>query len=1160
MSKSKIATITIVVIAITVFFAWLRTVIYTVPGLNKINPAVMTGIMMMIGVIGSAILTWVMLQKSSKEPPSGAAAAAAEAEAEATDVDSLLEEAVARLAESDVEKGAKLGSLPTVFLIGEGGSAKTTIMVRSGLEPDLLAGQVYEENSILPTPVGNLWFARRTVFAEAGGKLLSDASQWVKLVDKLQPGKLKSMFGAGSHAPRAAVVCVEAENLLVPGGEDALQTSARTLRARLIEVSQRLGINLPVYVLFSKADRIPFFMEYFANLNHEEATRVVGSMVPMVTSRQGVYAEEETARLGAIFERLFRSLCNARPEFLARERDPSQFPGVYEFPREFRKARVPLVRFLMELCKPSQLTTGPFLRGFYFSGVRPVVVNEVAPAAVRSEPQRSGGRLGATGMFRRGGEAQQTAAAPRIVGTRKVPQWMFLGHFFNDVVLDDRLAMGASAASSKANMPRRILLLAGAGLCILYSLALLISFNRNRGLESRVKQAAQGIASVEAPGANIASLDPLKRLETLRQSVATLSEYERDGAPWSYRWGLYVGSTLYPDARKVYFDDFKKLLLGQTQATLVGTMQSLPDTPGPEYGATYDTLKAYLITTSNHDKSTRAFLAPVLLNRWGANRNVDNERSQLAQKQFEFYSEELKYANPYSIENDAKAIEKARHYLAQFAGLERVYQAMLADAGRNNPPVNFNKRFPGSAEVLIDNQDVAGPFTKPGFAFMKASLKNPEKYFSGEQWVLGDQGAANIDRSTLGKQLADRYYSDYIKQWRAYMKAAAVVKYASLPDAAKKLNVLSGNQSPLLALFWLASQNTAVDDPNVATAFQPVQTVVPPASVDRYIAPPNQSYMNGLVTLQTSVESIAAQPQGNDAGAQATLTNATNARVATKQIAQAFRPDSEAHLDAITQKLMEDPITNVEALLRNLGPQELNAKGKAMCTPIKAIQGKYPFSPNSSTQAAIADVNAVFKKPDGIVWKFYDENLQKLLPKQGSQYVPASTGGVNLNPAFVAWFNQAASVSDFLYAGGSADPHITYLLKPAPAEGIKTVVLQLDGQAMTYSIDVPTPKQFMWQASGVHEAKASVKLGDTPLGWSNHEGLWSVFQFFGEAEKWTQVGNNSILEWVVRVGKDPALVNGKPLTVRFELDMGGGPPVFKSGYLSRLGCVAEVAK
>ena len=93
--------------------------------------------------------------------------------------------------------------------------------------------------------------------------------------------------------------------------------------------------------------------------------------------------------------------------------------------------------------------------------------------------------------------------------------------------------------------------------------------------------------------------------------------------------------------------------------------------------------------------------------------------------------------------------------------------------------------------------------------------------------------------------------------WRTYIKSASVVRYASLADASQKLTQLSGNQSPLLELFALASQNTAVDDPDVAQAFQPVQTVVPPGSTDQYILPPNQNYITALVTLQTSLEAIA---------------------------------------------------------------------------------------------------------------------------------------------------------------------------------------------------------------------------------------------------------------------------------------------------------------
>jgi hypothetical protein len=88
--------------------------------------------------------------------------------------------------------------------------------------------------------------------------------------------------------------------------------------------------------------------------------------------------------------------------------------------------------------------------------------------------------------------------------------------------------------------------------------------------------------------------------------------------------------------------------------------------------------------------------------------------------------------------------------------------------------------------------------------------------------------------------------------------------------------------------------------------------------------------MNALVTLQSSLDAIANRPgPPDDAAAAQTLQNASQAKVVTRQMAQTFRIDSEGHLDAGVQKLLEQPITYVEGMLRALGPAELNAKGSA---------------------------------------------------------------------------------------------------------------------------------------------------------------------------------------------------------------------------------------
>lgn len=1126
-------------------------------GLSGSKLTIFTLAMSLIALTAAAVA---IVFAHNKEKAEKAAKAPAEQEQDAgtDDISVLVREAESKLASS--QAGAKIGALPAVFIVGDTGVSKTSVMINSGLEAELLAGHVYQETSIVPTRGANIWYAKNAVFVEGAGSSVGETGAWGRIARRMQGGRLGTAVGKGGQAPRAALVMLDAESLFRQGAQEQLGATARTLRARLGEITQALGINLPVYVLFTKMDRVPFFLEYVRNLTNEEAAQVFGATLPLVENRQGVYGDQEAARCNEAFDTLFRSLANYRPPFLAREHEPPKLPGIYEFPREFRKLRAMAVQFMVDLCRPNQLGAGPFLRGFYFTGVRPVVVSEVAPVPSRQKPK---GDMAATGMFRADMVAQGgQPAQQQVVGSRRVPQWVFLPRLFNDLLLGDRAAMGASGSSTKVSLVRRVLFASAAALCLLYSLFLIVSFVRNRSLESTVKEAAQGIQTVEPGGVKLAGLDSLKRLETLRQSLATLTDYTRNGSPMSYHWGLYVGDELYPQVRKIYFDSFKKVMFGQTQNKLVDILRALPPTPdgGPEYGPTYDTLKAYLITTSHHDKSTREFLSPVLLNRWSAGQTVDAERVQLATRQFDFYADELKVENPYTSANDAAAIAQGRKYLNSFAGVERVYAAMLADAAKNSTPVNFNRQFPGSSETVVNAYEVAGPFTKKGWDFMRNSFKNPEKYFAGEQWVLGDQGAANIDRATLARQLADRYFADFIKQWRNYIKAGQVVKYKDIPDAAKKLNVLSGNTSTLLAMFSLASTNTAVDEPDVARAFQPVQAVVQP-NADRFVGPGNQMYMNALLTLQTSMDKAAGAQPLTEQIASATLNDATSAKVTTKQVAQSFRVDPEGRVDTMVQNLMTDPITYAEALLKRFGPDELNNKGKDLCAQYRRLSAKYPFNPSpNAPPASIAEVNSIFAKPEGAIWKFYNESLAKLLPKQGDRYVPAPAPNLTLTPAFVTFWNNAAAVSEMFYAGGTPDPHVNYSLKPIPAEGIRGLSLKLDGQSWSYSGGEAAPKQFTWQAAGNHGAQATVNLG-TDLGWSNKDGLWATWQFFSEAEGWQPAGNGWNLEWGVRTVAGPMMLpSGNPLKVKFQLDMGGGPPVFQKGYLSKMVCIADVAR
>src|SRR5690606_14245106 len=101
--------------------------------------------------------------------------------------------------------------------------------------------------------------------------------------------------------------------------------------------------------------------------------------------------------------------------------------------------------------------------------------------------------------------------------------------------------------------------------------------------------------------------------------------------------------------------------------------------------------------------------------------DVDPERLQLAQTQFAFYGRDLKNGNPFSSTADVPAVKSGRAFLAQFTGIESVYQYMLSSAGK--PSVNYNRDVQDSARAIVNRREIPGAFTREGYVYMQDALR-----------------------------------------------------------------------------------------------------------------------------------------------------------------------------------------------------------------------------------------------------------------------------------------------------------------------------------------------------------------------------------------------------------------------------------------------------
>lgn len=1160
---------------VVLMLTWFVGPIFHVVGTNAL---VLRAGILLLGVI--AIIGLLLWARSARPPLPAAeghlpqvAGPSAGSSGASQDVDILIREASGKVAAARFAAGAKLSSLPAVFLLGETGAGKTSAMDQSGLDAELLAGQVYQESSIVPTRVANLWFARKTVFVEAGGPLLDDAGSWVRLVKHFLPGSLRSIFGGAKLAPRAAIVCVDCEKLVREAALDKIVAQARKLRARLEELSYHMGVSLPVYVLFNRSDRIPYFEEFAGTFTNEETSQVLGSTLPLAGSTSsGVYAEQETRRLTAAFQSMFFTLAECRPGLLSRERSSDRQAGVYEFPREFGKLSKPLVQFLVDLCRPGHLRTGPFLRGFYFVGQRIIAVSASPQTMIgtRTTIQGSPGGFNpaATSLI----NAQQDPAAKTSWATgtsleggsesRRSIQRVFLSHVFSHVILQDRAALGAGGTSTRGDLGRRILFASIAALAFFWIIFTVVSFVGNARLVSDIRSASQDLSAVPNTGSQPPTVDSLRRLDNLRQSLSQLRDFDRNGSPWRLHWGLYTGNSLFKDARAIYFHAFDHVLFQHTKHSLLADLRSYQGDPqaSADSGSAYDGLKAYLLTTSEYKRNSGEFLQDFLMKEWKKDLGeLDQDHTEPAAQQFAFYSSELTIDNPYSVENEGALVLQLRAYLNKLTGARRIYLSMQADANQKAKDYRFAAQHPDGLDVIHAPQDVSAAFTSEGWKVMDADILNSKRFLQGEPWVIGATTSVDLSAADLMQSLRSLYETDFIKQWRGFLNAAKVSAYGSDRDAAGKLAKLSANSSPLLALLCDVSDNTNVQYTAIKTAFQPPQLVVPAGcgALKKYKQQPNDSYMQGLLTLQQCTQEVVdAAPEQKDAKKTSCLQTAAQAHLAAAQIAQGFPADPDGHVDQTVAALLDEPIKSLQRLwaLRTPPPS-----GAMDCKPFLALESVYPFNAHSTREASLEEFNAFFQPVKGTLSQYLAAQ-KNTLSLQGTTYVQALGSTTHVGSNYLRFINLLYSIQLAVYPNNSPDPQFSYSVTARVPEvgGFRSGSLSFDGQTWTLS-DKPATKKFIWPGPVAQGASLSLNNGSTDMELPGAQGLWAVAHFFSDY-RWQQAGNSYIIQGpLLGPGGKPITSSGKPIEVRFDVDF-KGVPLFQAGYLSGYGCPTKISQ
>ncbi len=1142
-SRAKAWLLSLLTLAVFGLIAWL---VGRVAGDTFQNVRLIQGLILTLGALAAATVLRFLLTRW-KGRIRGEKAAKKEDRLAST-----FKAAAKRLAASPKATEKKLRKLPTVLVLGARASTKTTAVEQSGLDTELLAGETHRGDAIVPTEVANVWYAQGTVLVEAGGALIDEPERWEALLSHTQPARLAAALGLEQQAPRVAVVCVACDEFTQPGAAETLTTLARNLRDRLVEAAQALGIRLPVYVLFTRADRLPYYDDFVRALTQEDAARALGVTLPIPEPSDAPHAEREGRRIDHYLAEFLHSLRLKRRDFLMRERDPEVQGGMYEFPRELEKIRANVRTFLVELCRPSQLGQSPFLRSFHFTGVRALVVEDPGAAPTPRPSPTEGPAIGATAVFDMAKIQAAAQAAASVSRSRRVPDWAFLKPFFLDVLLPDDAARITTTGGARVDFLRRALLSVVALVGVVWSVGMLFSFRANRATIQRVEDVSTLVEESPNTAASVPERDVLERLDTLRAELVELRRHRVEGPPLGMRWGLYRGGAVLDPGLLVYLQGFEAAMGREARAVLQSRLAALPPEPGPtdEFRPNYDALKAYLILTDHPTRSTVEFLPDAVLASWDAARISDEETSALIRRQLDFFADVIRDGNPVAGEAQAPIVASSRQFLQQFGGEDQFYQSVLDQAGTRGEEIRLATAIPGSTTLLRNDVVVPAHFTLAAFDWV--SGVNAEELLQSEDWVLGPQSISGAERAELGAAVKARYLTDYSATWLSFIDGTSVVGFNGPADASTKLGRLAGPDSPLLGALSLVSRNTQP----LQEEFQPLHAVQPPPDEEEIlIGETNQGYTQALLGLQGALSQVASAAGGAQ---QQALQNASSLVLQGEQtvagMAGAFarQPDMALSTGAAVRKVLEDPIRRAQALVRTVPSAQVNGQGASFCSDFDGLLSGYPFDPQSPANADIEDVIAALQPGQSRLSSFIQDDLQGLVVRQGNRYVARSGADPAPSNAFLDFLNRAFSASEALFDAQGQGPRIDFRLIPENSAQLPEITVIIDGNSQRFTRTSRGGGGFSWNGATARDARVEARIGDEVVTLLEvPEGPWALFRLF-ELAQWEDRGGTQFgLRWDN---------TASPFVLQAELYLTSSTPIFQRRFLDGLSCVRRVVR
>ncbi|WP_027163197.1 type VI secretion system membrane subunit TssM [Mesorhizobium sp. WSM1293] len=1069
-------------------------------------------------------------------------------------LEARMNEALAALKGSSGKRNF-LYDVPWYVVIGPPGAGKTTALVNSGLNFPLAgSGDAQPVAGIGGTRACDWWFTDQAVLIDTAGRYTtqdsnaeSDKKSWLSFLSLLKKHRARQ--------PINGVILAISLADLMSFDDRQLDTHVAEIRNRLREIHETLKVQFPVYLIFTKADLVSGFLDYFGGFDESRRRKVWGA-----TFQTAERDRNMAAGAPAEFDALAKRLADEMADRLQEEADPVTRISIFGFPAQFGALKGRVTSFVAALFDPGRSQVNVSLRGLYFSSgtQEGTPIDQV---------------LGAIGR-NFGGNSR-----PHLSGTGKS---FFLHDLLTDVIFAESgwVSYDKSAARRAA-----IVRFGGLGAITLIAAAALgtlaLSFASNRSLIASTTLAMGQYRETAAPllqASTVTDVDLENVIGPLDQLRDLPAGYETGDLPTPLEetFGLSQRERLLSASKTAYRQALERLLRSRLLIQAERTIQAKMADPV----ALYEPLKIYLMLGGKAPKVDDALIVSWMKRDWEQNR-YPGENNREGREQLEKHLRAmLALDDAYDpvFELNQPLVEAAQRSLGRMSLADRasaliksaIYAAVLDD-------FSLSQKGGPEAQLLFERIDggdlsglrIPGIYTHSGFnTFYLRQLSRIAQMLVDEQWVLGgggEQGDINQQLLKLGPELLDRYGKEFAAAWNGVL---GQLKFkAMLTDKPHyiALSAAASPSSPMNQLFAAIADETALTrdsgdgpDPgteiegtvqnpprnpadlakglarigitiasgksqsragtgaadarnfspgaNIEAQFRPFQALVNGPAGHRPIDALTQNFSDIYQSLQLAAE-VPSQTERVNSNLQLQIaTLRANVSRLPKQLGQMVN----ATADEFEGNVAETSVTNLNQIL----DQTVTAPCEA------AISGRYPFARDATEDVAMADFAKLFA-PGGLLDRFFAQNLASLIDMTSQDWTWKQDArfGRDLSKSTLKDFQLAAEIRSAFFPSGGSLPSVSITFTPFSLNGdVDTAILDAEGQIVWSNQTGNAPSAVTWPGEA---ASASASLSLTP----EMPGRESAIKFEGP--------------WALKRLLDKAAVTGDDSNMQARFVIGG---------------------